>query len=96
MRIVKFNNNNGTEGNWGDMKKGVCESSGSTVGLAVCKVVSSLVRLIANNSKEQASYWTTDTKGKTFSVMFTFKGLPLLIKEDWFQGSRRMHRVQMP
>ncbi len=80
------NNDNGTEGNWGGLKKAVCETAGSTACLPVWSVIPSLIRFISNNSKEEASHWREDTMKhceSTDSCMFSFPAIPYPIKEDW-------------
>ena len=55
--IAGTNNNSGTEGGWGGMKKDVVSTAGSTNALPVGTIVPSTVRYITNKSKEQASFW---------------------------------------
>ena len=79
------NNNCGVEGCWNGVKKEVCGTAGSTSSLAVRSVVPSLLRFLANKSKEEASYWRKDTRARasTSRAMFTFPSLPVPTKDEW-------------
>jgi hypothetical protein len=73
------NNNNGTEGHWGGLKKaiggtegrwgGLKEAiggtSGSTAGLSLATVIPALMRYLTDVSKEQAWFWRASTKDRS-------------------------------
>ncbi len=91
--IAGTNNNNGTEGNWGGMKKAVLGTSCSTSGLAVRAVVPSLMRFLSDKSKEEASFWRKATRARALSSMFSFPAIPVPIKAEWDHFQKLHPRV---
>ena len=92
------NNNNGTEGNWGGLKKAVLGTAGSTAGLPVRTVIPSLLRFLKDKSKEEASYWRKETRARSAlehsqlrpPVLYAFPSIPLPNKGDW-DGMQSLH-----
>ena len=81
--VAGTNNNSGTEGGWGGMKKDVVGTAGSTNALPVGTIVPSTVRYITNKSKEQASFWKKNTAKRAIACTYTFPSLPWPLRKVW-------------